>query len=110
MISTSGNQRAILYAIASFAVILLVGGGIAIAVLGGRGKGKPVITQSTQAEPEMPRITIGKDTTHIDGPLDKDGNVDYVAAMNAVDFPQSYPNYRPNTSPRFRKTSSAGTI
>src|SRR5687768_1448475 len=33
------------------------------------------------ADPK-PRITVGKDTTFVTGPLDKDGYVDYVAALN----------------------------
>lgn len=31
-----------------------------------------------------PTITISKETTFIDGPLDEDGNVDYVAALNQL--------------------------
>src|SRR5580692_780564 len=29
-----------------------------------------------------PIFTIGKDTTHVTGPLDKDGYIDYAAALN----------------------------
>ena len=29
-----------------------------------------------------PRFTVGKDTTHVTGPLDKDGHIDYAAALN----------------------------
>jgi hypothetical protein len=35
------------------------------------------------ADPK-PRITVGKDTTYVTGPLDKDGYVDYVAALNEL--------------------------
>jgi len=31
-----------------------------------------------------PAITVSKETTFIEGPLDEDGNVDYVAALNAL--------------------------
>ena len=31
-----------------------------------------------------PTITISRETTYIDGPLDEDGNVDYVAALNEL--------------------------
>ncbi|TWT39250.1 hypothetical protein [Blastopirellula retiformator] len=32
---------------------------------------------------KLRKIQIGKETTHIEGPLDADGNVDYLKAMNA---------------------------
>src|SRR5262245_57968422 len=32
--------------------------------------------------PAKPKITIGKETTYLTGPLDKEGAVDYVAALN----------------------------
>ena len=32
----------------------------------------------------LPKFTIGKDTTLIDGPLNPDGTINYVAAMNAI--------------------------
>src|SRR6185295_10550420 len=34
------------------------------------------------AKKRKPGITIGRDTTYIDGPLDKDGYPDYEAALN----------------------------
>lgn len=34
------------------------------------------------AKKSKPKYTIGKETTFITGPLDKDGNIDYVAALN----------------------------
>src|SRR5262245_37287070 len=39
----------------------------------------------TSAQPEKqrkPKFTIGKETTVIDGPIDKDGYVDYATALN----------------------------
>jgi hypothetical protein len=32
--------------------------------------------------PRKPRFTIGKETTYVSGPLDKDGYIDYAAALN----------------------------
>jgi hypothetical protein len=37
---------------------------------------------ATKPSPPEPRITIGRDTTFIEGPLTEDGYVDYLAALN----------------------------
>ncbi len=34
------------------------------------------------AEPPKPKFKLGKDTTFVDGPLDKDGYIDYETALN----------------------------
>jgi hypothetical protein len=34
------------------------------------------------ADPPKPKFKLGKDTTFVDGPLDKDGYVDYETALN----------------------------
>src|SRR3954454_4780613 len=34
------------------------------------------------ADPPKAKVTVGRDTTYVTGPLDKDGYVDYVAARN----------------------------
>src|SRR5688572_22551766 len=39
----------------------------------------PVAARDDKPKPKMP---IGKDTTVVDGPLDKDGYIDYEAALN----------------------------
>ncbi len=31
---------------------------------------------------KKPKFTVGKETTYVDGPIDKDGYIDYVAALN----------------------------
>ncbi len=36
----------------------------------------------TPGDDTAPKFPLGKETTYVDGPLDKDGNVDYQAALN----------------------------
>src|SRR5687768_14217385 len=40
------------------------------------GKGRPAEKKA------KPRFTVGKETTHVLGPLDEDGRIDYAAAVN----------------------------
>src|SRR5262245_32819830 len=40
------------------------------------------ISAADDAAPAKPKITVGKETTYVTGPLDKEGYVDYVAALN----------------------------
>ena len=37
-----------------------------------------------QAAATRPMFTIGKETTIVDGPLNADGTIDYVAAINEI--------------------------
>ena len=46
----------------------------------------PVLLAGLLAAPAWaePKITVGKDTTYVTGPLDKDGYVDFAAALNEL--------------------------
>src|SRR5437867_4379179 len=37
---------------------------------------------ASQPDQPKPRFPLGKDTTYVTGPLDKDGYIDYEAALN----------------------------
>ena len=41
-----------------------------------------VVFASPAADPPKPKFKLGKDTTFVDGPLDKDGYIDYETALN----------------------------
>ena len=40
-----------------------------------------LLLPAADAEP-APKLPLGKDTTYVTGPLDKDGYIDYEAALN----------------------------
>ncbi len=40
------------------------------------------IASDDAPERPMPKFTVGKETTYVSGPLDKDGYIDYAAALN----------------------------
>ena len=42
----------------------------------------PAVAQEAKEKKRKPGFTVGKDTTFVDGPLDKGGYIDYVAAIN----------------------------
>jgi hypothetical protein len=47
--------------------------------------GELIVASAQPAGPQkkqLPQFTIGKDTTFVTGPIDKDGYIDYVAALN----------------------------
>ena len=53
--------------------------GVTVVVLGllaAFGRGDP------PAPKRKPKFTVGKETTYVTGPLDKDGYIDYAAAVN----------------------------
>lgn len=58
----------------------LAGGFIAFLLCGGTGT--CIVARSWQSLPTS-TITVGRDTTFLDGPVDEYGYVDYVAALNA---------------------------
>ena len=39
--------------------------------------------RSSSRQPPAPKLPLGKDTTYVNGPLDKYGYIDYEAALNA---------------------------
>src|SRR5262245_29540858 len=41
-----------------------------------------VVAPAFADDKPKPKLPLGKDTTVVDGPLDKDGSVDYEAALN----------------------------
>src|SRR5262245_61734504 len=74
----TGVCRMRILALFLLAVAWTVIGGAALAPAAGEDKGKP----KSDAPKRKPKFTIGKDTTYITGPVDKDGYIDYVAALN----------------------------
>ncbi|MFO0964004.1 MAG: hypothetical protein U0793_00260 [Gemmataceae bacterium] len=42
----------------------------------------PSAAAGAKDEPKKPKITVGAETTYVTGPLDEEGYVDYVAALN----------------------------
>lgn len=72
----------------AFRLALLVAGLVAIAFCGEYSRTLPNSSAAdepeTQTQPKKTKgkFTIGKDTTYVTGPLDKDGYVDYAAALN----------------------------
>src|SRR5262249_30968825 len=43
---------------------------------------KPAPGKDADKKGRKPRFTVGKETTHVTGPLRKDGTIDYAAALN----------------------------
>jgi hypothetical protein len=54
---------------------------VLLCVLSALFGGEPVAGQ-TEKQSRKPNFTVSKETTHLVGPLDRDGYVDYVAALN----------------------------
>src|SRR5262245_61102556 len=60
----------------------LVLGFLTAAVWSGPSAGAQAGKGDNPPKPGKPKFTVGKETTYVTGPLDKDGYLDYAAALN----------------------------
>ncbi len=80
--SKSRRRLFTLSAIAALSALLLILALIGILIHRAYSHGKNNKTAEDDNTPKKPRFTISKETTYFTGPLDKDGYIDYEAAIN----------------------------